>query len=221
MRYSDWEPIYGQIAKEFGFSAEKDDASASILDSLVEGKKLLDEARLGSIIGTEATVCGDGPNLDEDLQTFSPRGTLLVADGATGRLMARRIWPDIIVTDLDGDVEPQHLANESGAVMVVLAHGDNLERIKEVVPRLLGPIVPTTQVRPHGHLSNFGGFTDGDRAVELARHFGARKVNLLGFDFRNPNPVGGKDLERKRRKLAWARKLIYDLNPPGVVLWSP
>jgi uncharacterized Rossmann fold enzyme len=105
--------------------------------------------------------------------------------------------------------------------MVVLGHSDNLGKILDVVPRLVGPIVPTTQVRPHGHLSNFGGFTDGDRAVELARHLGARKVNLLGFDFRNPNPQGGKDLDRKLRKLAWAKRLIYDLNPPGVVLWTP
>lgn len=221
MRYSDWEPIYVQIAKEFGFSPEEDDASASILDSLVTERRLLDEHHLGSMIGAEATVCGDGPNLDDDIRSFSPRGTLLVADGATGRLMERRIWPDIIVTDLDGEVEPQLLANESGAVMVVLAHGDNLGRVREVVPRLLGPLVPTTQVRPHGHLSNFGGFTDGDRAVELARHFGARKLNLLGFDFTNPNPVEGKDPERKRRKLAWAKKLIWELNPPGVVLWTP
>ncbi|MGD1060959.1 MAG: 6-hydroxymethylpterin diphosphokinase MptE-like protein [Methanomassiliicoccales archaeon] len=221
MRFSEWEPLYEQIAMEFGFSSKADDESATMLDSLVDDRRLVEVDRLATMIGTEVTVCGDGPNLEHDLNSFSPRGTLLVADGATSRLMRLRIWPDIIVTDLDGEIGSQALANESGAVMVVLGHSDNLGKILDVVPRLVGPIVPTTQVRPHGHLSNFGGFTDGDRAVELARHLGARKVNLLGFDFRNPNPQGGKDLDRKLRKLAWAKRLIYDLNPPGVVLWTP
>ncbi len=221
MRFSEWEPIYNEIAKEFGFSPEMDDASATLLDTLVDDSRRIDERVIGSRIGMEVTVCGDGPNLEQDLGSFSPRGTLLVADGATGRLMQRRIWPDIIVTDLDGDIEPQLLANESGAAMVVLGHGDNMDRIREIVPRLPGPTLPMTQVRPHGHLSNFGGFTDGDRAVELARHFGARKINLLGFDFGSPRPKAGKDLDTKARKLVWARKIIYDLNPPGVVLWTP
>ncbi len=221
MRFSEWEPIYTQIAAEFGYSPEKDDATASLLDSLVDDRRRIDEGALGSRIGAEVTICGDGPNLDQDLDCFSPRGTLFAADGATAKLMRRRIWPDVIVTDLDGEIEPQLVANESGAVIVVLGHGDNAEAIREIMPRATGPIVPTTQVRPHGNLSNFGGFTDGDRAVEMARHFGARKVNLIGFDFGNPTHKKGRDVGTKARKLAWAKRLIYDLNPPGVLLWSP
>ena len=30
---------------------------------------------------------------------------------------------------------------------------------------------------------NFGGFTDGDRAVFLAEELGAKKIFLIGFDF--------------------------------------
>jgi uncharacterized Rossmann fold enzyme len=221
MRYSEWEPIYERIAAEFGFSREADDRSASLLDSLLKDENLCDESCLGSRIGIEATVCGNGPNLLRDLDSFSPRGTLLVADGATARVMERRIWPDIIVTDLDGETDQQLVANAAGAVMVVLGHGDNEDRIREVVPRLAGPVVPTTQVAPHGRLVNYGGFTDGDRAVELARHFGARKVNLLGFDFTEPTHEAGKDIERKRRKLAWAKRIILERNPVQVVLWTP
>jgi len=106
-------------------------------------------------------------------------------------------------------------------VLVILAHGDNLRAIREIVPRLNGWITPTTQVRPHGKLLNFGGFTDGDRAVELAKHLGARRINLLGFDFENPTPKKGGDQGRKAKKLAWAKEIIYDRNPPYVVLSRP
>jgi len=53
-------------------------------------------------------------------------------------------------------------------------------------------------------LRNYGGFTDGDRAVCIAEHFGAARVTLAGFDFDNPIP----DTPSKLRKLAWARKII-------------
>jgi hypothetical protein len=221
VQFTEWEPIYLEIVREFGFSRQKDEESAAILDSLLAGKEECDDICLERIVGWEATVCGDGPNLDSDLDALSPRGTLISADGATSTLMHRRLWPDIIVTDLDGEVEPQLMANGSGAVVVVLAHGDNTAKVKEIVPRFRGPIVGTTQSTPFDGRRNYGGFTDGDRAVELARHFGARRVNLLGFDFENPRRAEGKDLERKRRKLKWARKIIFERNPIQVFLWTP
>ena len=33
------------------------------------------------------------------------------------------------------------------------------------------------------NLQNYGGFTDGDRAVFIADHFKAKKIFLIGFDF--------------------------------------
>jgi uncharacterized Rossmann fold enzyme len=65
---------------------------------------------------------------------------------------------------------------------------------------------------------NFGGFTDGDRAVMVARHFGATKIHLLGFDMAQPRPKEGRDPKTKKRKLETARELIWDYNPDGVEL---
>ncbi|MEZ5336103.1 MAG: hypothetical protein R2741_13165 [Methanolobus sp.] len=50
---------------------------------------------------------------------------------------------------------------------------------------------------------NFGGFSDGDRCVYLAKEFGAASITLIGFDFDDlyVNPV-------KKKKLKWARLLI-------------
>jgi uncharacterized Rossmann fold enzyme len=220
LRWEEWEPVYARILKEFGFSRQADELSAQLLDSLLQSKPKVDDEGLAARIGEEVTVCGNGPNLEEGLERSSPRGTLICADGATGRLMDRHYWPALIVTDLDGDIEPQLRANSAGAVMVVHAHGDNRGRILSVVPRIEGAVVGTTQSRPFGRLRNFGGFTDGDRAVELARHFGARRVNLIGFDFEAPTLVSGKDAGIKARKLRWAQSIIFDMNPPQVELFT-
>jgi uncharacterized Rossmann fold enzyme len=116
--------------------------------------------------------------------------------------------------------------------MLVHAHGDNLEAIKENVPDLKGAVLGTTQTDPAsgGNLDNFGGFTDGDRAAFVAQHFGAVRIVLLGFDF---NEIGDKigtggerqalspEQERwKFRKMAWAFALLGLLTRPQVVSFS-
>ncbi len=110
--------------------------------------------------------------------------------------------PHIIVTDLDGDVEAETEASRMGAVMVVHGHGDNIPIIGSIVPKLCN-VVGSTQAVPLANVHNFGGFTDGDRCVFLARELGASAIVLIGFDFSDPhvNAI-------KRKKLEWARKLI-------------
>jgi uncharacterized Rossmann fold enzyme len=100
--------------------------------------------------------------------------------------------------------------NRAGTVMVVHAHGDNMDLLRFWVPLFPGPLVGTTQAGPFGRIHNFGGFSDGDRAVFLALALGAAEVTLAGFFLDDPgvNPV-------KRKKLLWARTLLglagYDL----------
>ena len=43
--------------------------------------------------------------------------------------------------------------------------------------------IGTTQSKPFSKIQNFGGFTDGDRGVFLANHYGAKKIILFGMDF--------------------------------------
>jgi len=50
---------------------------------------------------------------------------------------------------------------------------------------------------------NFGGFTDGDRCVFLAKALGAAEIKLVGFDYDDESVT-----PRKRKKLAWAKRLI-------------
>ena len=94
--------------------------------------------------------------------------------------------------------------------MVVHAHGDNVPLLRHWVPLLPGPLVATTQAAPLPHVHNFGGFSDGDRAVFAADEIGAARVRIIGFDLadRNVDPV-------KRGKLFWAGELLrligYDI----------
>ncbi len=221
MDFPEWEPHYLRIVKEFGFSVQEDERAARVLHELGSRKTLCGPVCLGRLIAKEVTVVGDGPDLESELIADPPQGTVITADGATSKLMHTlgRV-PDIIVTDLDGDVADQLSANAQGSVAVILAHGDNIDALKRYVPWFSGAIMMTTQSRPFDQVYNFGGFTDGDRAVMLARHFGARRIRLEGFDLSTPRPKEGKDPEVKRRKLEEARRLIWDLNPPEVELTS-
>ena len=104
-----------------------------------------------------------------------------------------------------------------GAIAVVHGHGDNGPAVQTWASRFTGTTVATTQSRPSGGLVNFGGFTDGDRAVYLADHFGAKEIRLVGWDFEHPSPKDG-DLKRKQRKLDWAYILIQNLDRPDLEL---
>lgn len=203
---------------DFGFDREKDEGSARSLAAMVPPEQLCRPDRLRAKIRKEVTVCANGPSLDGRLHLIDKRSTIISAGPATTVLYESGIQTDIFVTDLDGPIEADLRCNQEGSVAVIHAHGDNLDRLVELVPRFLGPIVPTTQSAPTHNVFDFGGFTDGDRAVCLARHFGARKVRLLGFDFDEPRLKPGQDRQVKLRKLAWARKIIFDLNPPEVEL---
>ena len=106
------------------------------------------------------------------------------------------------VFDLDGSFPDILKANREGSITVVHAHGDNLDALSRYVPLLEG-VIGTAQCRPPEGLYNFGGFTDGDRCVFLAKELGAASIKLVGFDYEDDSVT-----PRKRRKLAWAKRLI-------------
>jgi len=209
MEFELWEPFYEEILKDFGFSREKDEAVAVELDKLLGGNRAPDSSLRKIIRGKEVTVAGNGPNVAEEIG--EARGVLLTADEATSVALEKGLLPAILVTDLDGNVTDQLKANAEGAIAVIHGHGDNGPAVRQWAPRFSGATVATTQSRPFGGLRNFGGFTDGDRAVFLADQFGAERIHLVGFDFEHPN---AKDLDRrtKERKLDWAYILLGSLH---------
>ena len=204
MEWKEWKHWYDQIAANMGLNSEKDMDAAKLLRTLEAHRRgdLRDLERL--IRGRDVIIFGPAPFSD---MAFG-NAVKISAGSTTDQLVEMDIWPEIIVTDLDGNVPAQVEANKKGAVAVIHAHGDNIDAIREWVPRFSPPVIGTTQVEPIDDIYNFGGFTDGDRSVFMAIHFGASRIILKGFDFDNPTGKPIVDMALKRKKLGYARQLI-------------
>lgn len=203
MDFEEWNPIYKQIIEDFGYDRHRDEEAAIILSKLVEDKLVHEDDLKKKIENKHVVVCGDAPSMkDELLSKDFEEQIVIAADGATSKLLNAGIIPDIVVTDLDGTIGDLIYASRLGSIMVVHAHGDNIDLLERTVSQL-NLVMGTTQSRPHDNIHNFGGFTDGDRCVCMARHFGAKEITLLGFDFDDPT-VG----EIKHKKLIWAKRII-------------
>jgi uncharacterized Rossmann fold enzyme len=199
MNFEVWERHYREILDDFCFSRALDEEAARLLATLITRDDLSVLAAL--IAGKEVTVCGNAPCLKDELERI--RGVVFAADAAAEVLLDSGIRPDAVFTDLDGATDRLLAINDAGTIVVVHAHGDNIPLLQYWVPLFLGPLVATTQSAPLLHVHNFGGFTDGDRAVFAADALGAAQITLIGFDLddRNVEPM-------KRKKLVWARKLL-------------
>ncbi len=220
MRYSDWKPFYEQIKNELNLNFEKDKDASLMLDSLLENKKKPDLKTLENLIkNKEVIVFGAAPSLEKSIIKYKEKindSIKITADGATSALIKAGIKPDIIVSDLDGYILDQIDVNFNGGIILIHAHGDNIESLKKHVKNFQGNIIGTTQIDPSDfkNLYNFGGFTDGDRAVFLADYFKAKKIFLIGFDFNQG--IGKysfpekKDVKNKIKKLKWSEKLIKE-----------
>ena len=189
MEFGLWEKYYIEILDDFGFSRENDEESAKLLDEILSTEGCLTLDDLSQIVGfsDKFIVFGAGPSLKEHIlmlkEEYDLKDYVLVAaDGATTALIEQKIAPDIVATDLDGNLDDILLANFRGANIVIHAHGDNMDKIASLTP-FFTSVLGTTQAQPIGNLYNFGGFTDGDRALFLAVALGASEITLAGMDF--------------------------------------
>ena len=210
MMFPEWEPVYLGILEDMGYDRADDEMCVRVLKAVTLNSDLMSDDELGELIGDTVTVVGNAPCLESDLAAGT-EGTLVVSGSAVGRVLSAGLSPDIVVTDLDGDMGPQLDASARGAVTLIHAHGGNQDLVRSYAHLFRGPVVLTTQSAPENTVYNFGGFTDGDRAVCTAVHFGARRSVLRGFDFDDPMPKEGSDPAVKLRKLGWARRIISGL----------
>ncbi len=215
MDFEYWEPYYVQIVEDLGLSRDDDEAVAAELDRLLGGTRVMPTELRTLFRGKTVTVAGNGASLGSELN--ADESVLVTADEATSVALRKGLRPAVLVSDLDGDVADQVKANAQGTVAVILGHGDNRSAVRSWAPRFTGRTVATTQSRPSGRLYDFGGFTDGDRAVYLADHFGAEEIRLVGWDFEHPS-AKDDDPKRKQRKLDWAYILIQNLGRPELEL---
>ncbi|MCQ2737834.1 MAG: DUF115 domain-containing protein [archaeon] len=227
MDINEWENWYKRILDDFGFSREGDEKTADLLDEILEKKgcltidDLYDEVVYAKKRGTDKFIIfGAGPSLKKHIELIKNYNlndyVLIAADGATTALLEEDIVPDIIATDVDGKISDLLTANANGAYFVIHGHGNNEENI-EMWTDSFNKVLGTTQSIPVGNLYNFGGFTDGDRAMYLAIELGAKDMILAGMDFgtivtkySRPNIEGetGPADEIKTKKLIYAELLL-------------
>jgi hypothetical protein len=177
-----WKSRFIKIRKELEYSEKDDYTSARKLNSLL--KKKFSENQLQEIIeGKTVFIIGAGPSLSKSVTYIKKckNVTKIVADGAVRALLEKKIKPDILVTDLDGDLDSIKKIGLTKIPIIVHAHGDNYEKL-EIVKKLSN-VIGSTQTKSFGQIKNFGGFTDGDRCIFLAEYFNASKIVLIGMDF--------------------------------------
>lgn len=217
MNLGEWYSWYDKILADFGFDRAADEESADLLQKLLGNHSLSPEEIQ---IKEKVMIFGAGPSLKKNVLEYEQLNmnnfTVICADGAVTALLEEKIVPNIVVTDLDGDISDLLKSNQQGSIMVVHAHGNNMENIKKYVPKL-NKILGTTQSTPIKNIYNFGGFTDGDRCLFLAKELGAKYIILGGMDFGNiitkysrPDISGelGNADDIKEKKLKYAKKLV-------------
>ena len=226
MDFDEWEGWYEEILETLGFSREDDEKTAVLLDKILEEhgfltlEDLYNETVHKKNDTTKFIVFGAGPSIKkhiEEIKTYDLDEYILVSsDGATTALLEEDVVPDIVATDLDGTLSDLLVANDKGSYFVIHAHGNN-EEVIEKWTTSFNKILGTTQSKPIGHLYNFGGFTDGDRAMYLAVALGCKEMVLAGMDFgtivtrySRPNIEGetGPADEIKTKKLIFAERLL-------------
>ena len=216
MTLNGWQKKYQEILNEFDYDRSKEIRSANILNSLLKARLRLNMLER-KIKNKTVFIIGAGPSLDLSLPYLKKfrNFTKIVADGATQALIENKITPNIIVTDLDGNMEYLKKASELKSIMIVHAHGDNINRLPHAIS--FKYCLGTTEDKPFGKIRNFGGFTDGDRCVFLANHFGASRIILIGMDFGihigKYSKVGAYNKSLKLKKLRKGKSLLEWLAP--------
>jgi uncharacterized Rossmann fold enzyme len=203
MDFDTWEPVYEAILDDFGFARASDERARDLLVDLVADTETLTPEAV-EFAGQRVAVAGAAPSLTDELDSARDADAVVAASDAATVCREHGVAVDCMVTDLDERSDVAQALTAEGTPVVVHAHGDNEDALGARVPELaLDAVVPTTQAAPVGPVVNPGGFTDGDRSAFLADHRGAAELVFVGWDFDDPD-VG----RMKRRKLAWAERLL-------------
>jgi len=175
----------------------------------------LDALRTKLFAAKRVTVLGAAATEEEAGRVAKQEGVIIAADGSVGALKVRNRLA-CVVSDFDGGVH-LHGAAKEGVPIVAHSHGDNVQRFSlalsewsqfETPPAL---ILTHQTPAPCQGAHNFGGFTDGDRAVCFALAMGVNPMNieLVGFSLNKVGMWSATTVpEQKLRKLVWMYRIL-------------
>ena len=214
------------VRQAFGWSESDDAESALQLQAALHNHEHWNESqRFEALAGvknrllkaSKVVVIGAAVSVEE-LYSYDEDTVFVAADGAVGALSDYSKLA-CVVSDLDGANYLEDAAAQ-GQTIVVHAHGDNMERWREMVltwnqfesiPSLILSH-QVNQIIPGMH--NYGGFTDGDRALCFILSLGVEssKIELVGFNlFKVGQWSGSTNTEKKIQKLEWMGRIVSEL----------
>ncbi len=218
---SEWFGLHYPIVREsLGYSEQQDSMSRDVLSTILSSKEIIQPETISRILEDRIVVMfGAGPSLNSDLRGLMSllqdrRFPLVAADGAADALYEMGITPSMVVTDLDSCSVKNLERNSREGYVFAHAHGDNLDLVEKIVPRLGSRLFGTTQVKSVDRVVNFGGLTDGDRACYIISYYNPRAIIVAGMDYgvveghyskakynKKPTPLRPLKLELGKRSL--------------------
>lgn len=181
--------LYPRVRESLQYSEQQDSMSRDALSNILSSREIIQPETVSRVLEDRIVVMfGAGPSLDSDLRGLTSllqgqRYPIVAADGAADALYEAGISPSVIVTDLDSCSVVNLERNSREGYVFAHAHGDNLDLIKKILPRLGSRLFGTTQVKSVDRVVNFGGLTDGDRACYIISYYNPRAVVIAGMDY--------------------------------------
>ena len=219
--------IQNEVRQAFGWSEVDDAESAFQLHlslqnhrqwSHLHREKALRRVETQLLNAQRIIIIGAGVEEKEFAPYNQPGDIFVAADGAVGALQGYSQLA-CVVSDLDGG-DYLDAAAKQGQTIVVHAHGDNMHQWKKTLASWEQYPSPPSLILSHqvnqdiSGMHNFGGFTDGDRALCLVLSLGVapEKVELIGFTLNRVGQWSGVTVaETKLKKLRWMEQIVSEL----------
>jgi len=206
-----WKRIYAWITSVLPLNFRADELPSRLFSGLVRLNSEAVEKGYELLEGREAAVLGAGPELSllESVDVERVVAADAAAFYAAGKLKKP---PHVLVTDLDGIWRTGIEKTRGIPLIIAHLHGDNIElagKCIEYFEKNGASVIYTVQTDPVPPFFNFGGFTDGDRAVFASLFFGARKILVYAVGERSYPPGSSMPSDLRARKF-WIGKSIIE-----------
>jgi len=219
--------IQNEVRQSFGWSEADDVESAIQLQNHLEehedwspaNREKAFERVKKQLLNAERVVVIGAAVEENEIKHFNQSGDVFIAaDGAVGAV-ENYSQLACIVSDLDGGAYLDAAASK-GQTIIVHAHGDNLLQWKKTLavweqyPSAPSLILSHQVTKAISGMYNFGGFTDGDRALCFALSLGVspERIQLIGFSINRIGQWSGiTNVDNKLQKLVWMERIVSEL----------